>query len=159
MTPRTRNTGGFTLVEILIVVVILGILAAIVIPQFTNASEDAKYSSLTSQLQTLRSQLELFQVQHNGGYPDLSTNWNQMTMYTNISGTTSTAKDTTNFKYGPYLQSAPKNAFEGSSTVGTAAAGVGWTYSGTTTGIIKAVMSTAKATALNADTTNDVTTY
>ena len=46
--------SGFTLVEILIVVIILGILAAIVIPQFTNASQDARNSSLLSQLQTLR---------------------------------------------------------------------------------------------------------
>jgi len=37
-----RHRPGFTLVEILIVVVILGILAAIVIPQFTSAAEDAK---------------------------------------------------------------------------------------------------------------------
>ena len=35
---RNRNNKGFTLVEILIVVIILGILAAIVIPQFTNAN-------------------------------------------------------------------------------------------------------------------------
>ena len=46
MSTRVQKAKGFTLVEILIVVVILGILAAIVIPQFTNASESAKASSL-----------------------------------------------------------------------------------------------------------------
>ena len=57
MQKAYRNRKGFTLVEILIVVIILGILAAIVIPQFTSASSDARQSSLTSQLQTLRSQV------------------------------------------------------------------------------------------------------
>jgi general secretion pathway protein G len=60
---------GFTLVEILIVVVILGILAAIVIPQFTEASTEAKLSSLCSDLQTIRSQIELYKVQHNDAMP------------------------------------------------------------------------------------------
>ncbi|MHC5165655.1 MAG: type IV pilin protein [Planctomycetota bacterium] len=41
-----RNKKGFTLVEILIVVVILGILAAIVIPQFTDASTQSKHSEV-----------------------------------------------------------------------------------------------------------------
>ena len=43
--------AAFTLVEILIVVIILGILAAIVIPQFTNASNDARNNSVASTLQ------------------------------------------------------------------------------------------------------------
>ena len=47
-----RARHGFTLIEILIVVVILGILAAIVIPQFTDAAEEASRSNLQSQLQT-----------------------------------------------------------------------------------------------------------
>jgi prepilin-type N-terminal cleavage/methylation domain-containing protein len=65
----TRKNTGFTLVEILIVVIILGILAAIVIPQFTEASNDARVSAVVSDLQTVRSQIELFKVQHLDQYP------------------------------------------------------------------------------------------
>src|SRR5438045_703545 len=83
----TSRKSGFTLVEILIVVIILGILAAIVIPQFTNASTDARKASLVSQLQTLRSQIQLFKLQHNDILPDLVANqWNQMMQKTNLTG-------------------------------------------------------------------------
>ncbi|MGP1345974.1 MAG: type II secretion system protein [Phycisphaerales bacterium] len=68
---RNRRNSGFTLVEILIVVVILGILAAIVIPQFTNASSEAIKGSISSQLRTINSQVELFRVRSNGTFPDL----------------------------------------------------------------------------------------
>ena len=69
-----RNTAkkGFTLIEILIVVIILGILAAIVIPQFSSASSDAKKASLRSTVQTLRSQIALYKLQHGDTLPNLS---------------------------------------------------------------------------------------
>lgn len=67
---RSSRKTGFTLVEILIVVVILGILAAIVVPQFVNASDSAIKGALQSQLQTISSQIELFRVQNGGMYPD-----------------------------------------------------------------------------------------
>jgi general secretion pathway protein G len=66
---RNRVSKAFTLVEILIVVVILGILAAIVIPQFTNASQEAQRGNVVTQLQTLRNQVELFRVRNNGQNP------------------------------------------------------------------------------------------
>jgi len=69
-----RIAKGFTLVEILIVVVILGILAAIVVPQFTNASQDAIKSALASQVQTINSQVELYRVQNAGSLPDADAN-------------------------------------------------------------------------------------
>ena|SRR5688500_17016909 len=109
---------GFTLVEILIVVIILGILAAIVIPQFTNASEDARKSSLVSQLQTLRSQVELFKLQHrdtyptNDGLPTGTWDWTLMTQKTNDDRTTTGTP-----KFGPYLQAAPINGLTGGSNM------------------------------------------
>ena len=158
MHARTRRQQGFTLVEILIVVVILGILAAIVIPQFTNAGETAKANSLVTQLQTMRSQLELYRVQHNGVYPTLTTNWNQMTSKTDVDGTVNASG-----AFGPYLQQPPINPFENSTTVsgtsasdGTAAAGTAWVW---ISGQLKAVIAAAKATEVGLTNTNDVETY
>ena len=103
---------GFTLVEILIVVIILGILAAIVIPQFTEASNDARKSALVSDLQTVRSQLQLYKVQHLECYPDsndMATGVNQLTSRTNKAGEIGT--DSTDFPLGPYLHKFPSNPY------------------------------------------------
>src|SRR5687768_116826 len=119
MTVRRTRKGGFTLVEILIVVIILGILAAIVIPQFTSASQDARKNSLVSQLQTLRSQIELYKLQHLDKLPsdliDASPTWSQFINKTDNTGATGTTSD---FPFGPYLQSAPVNSLNGQNTVG-----------------------------------------
>ncbi|MBN1126222.1 MAG: prepilin-type N-terminal cleavage/methylation domain-containing protein [Sedimentisphaerales bacterium] len=121
---KRRMRKGFTLVEILIVVVILGILAAIVIPQFTNASEEASVNSLRADLQTMRSQIELYKVQHLGQLPTVAAFEAQMTDETDINGGTTGALD-----YGPYLERIPTNQFVNSDVVAAAdAAGVGWVY-------------------------------
>lgn len=127
---------GFTLVEILIVVVILGILAAIVIPQFTQASTEAKTNSLASDLQTLRSQIELYKVQHNADAAPLMASFESQMIYcTNAAGanagTPSKVRDPANgFSFGPYLERVPENPFNGLSNLAAvpAAAGVGWAY-------------------------------
>lgn len=97
---------GFTLVEILIVVVILGILAAIVIPQFTDASTEAKEANLKSTLQTTRSQIEFYKIQHNDNLPGAGTATfaECMTGYTDVDGAVGDFND-----LGVYLQSMPKN--------------------------------------------------
>ena len=108
---RTRTKKGFTLVEILIVVVILGILAAIVIPQFTNASTEAKESSLVSNIQALRSQVELYKIQHNETLPGsyLAVGFVEaLTSKTNAAGEVGS---TSTHRYGPYMQKVPANPF------------------------------------------------
>ena len=101
--------SGFTLVEILIVVVILGILAAIVIPQFTDASTEAKTSSLCSDLQTVRSQIELYKIQHNDDLPGTYTGVTFEEAMTQKSAQTGALSSTGAF--GPYLQKIPSNSF------------------------------------------------
>ena len=116
-----RAKSGFTLVEILIVVVILGILAAIVIPQFTGASTQAKLSSLVSDLQTMRSQIELYKLQHNeqlpgagGGDGTAATFEEALTGETEVDGDVWVSGTS----YGPYLQKLPTNQFVDLATVG-----------------------------------------
>ena len=128
MLQAMRRARAFTLVEVLIVVIVLGILAAIVVPQFSTAADDANLSALTTNLQTIRAQIELYKIQHNGSYPALATFVAQMTAGTAVDGTAGT-------DFGPYLMSIPPNPYSGVNTVtntGTPASTLGWYYVETT---------------------------
>ena len=112
---RTRRLSkAFTLVEILIVVVILGILAAIVVPQFTNAANDARDGNIATQESTLQNQVELFQARE-GAYPDFDADgWDTMIA-------------------GGYIKEAPVNPYNGLSAVGAAGDDdIGWEWDGDT---------------------------
>ena len=148
------NKRGFTLIEILIVIIVLGILAMIIVPQITVSTEDAKVSTLQSSLSGIRSAIEIYYAQHGNQYPgqtgtDGSPNAVaataaaamvvQLTQYTDSDGKVSVGKDTT-FKYGPYIKSRtlPTNPFNDLTTVACddttditkvrAATGEGWKY-------------------------------
>src|SRR5262245_28776558 len=103
---RIECTLAFTLVELLIVVVILGILAAIVVPQFSTASDDSKLSAMTGDLAVMRKQIELYRAQHLGNYPRLATFVAQMTGKSNSNGAAGGT-------LGPYIRSVPINPFTG----------------------------------------------
>jgi type II secretion system protein G len=64
-----RNTKGFTLIELMIVVVIIGILAAIAIPNFISMQDRAKESSVKANMHTVQLAIEDFAVQNDGTYP------------------------------------------------------------------------------------------
>ena len=104
---RMSRRSAFTLVEILIVVVILAILAAAVIPQFTDSTNDAKTSTSLFNLNTFRSQIAIYRAQHGGLVPtgaDGAAVTLQLTTKTNSDGTYGGTPT-----LGPYLQAIPNN--------------------------------------------------
>jgi general secretion pathway protein G len=133
MFRRLSQRSGFTLVELLIVVIILGVLAAIAIPQFSENTEDARVASLDTTLAEMRNAIEVYFHQHGSAYPGAkdSANGNasataavaatsfveQMMKYSSVTGQTANVKNAT-FRYGPYLKKGmPANPYNNLNTI------------------------------------------
>ena len=122
-----NKARAFTLIEILAVVVLLGILAAVVIPTVANCTTSAKDSALAVDLQLLRRFILVYKSQHlevGPGYPNGDTTQapteqafiDQTTMASNTNGQTA-AIGTPGFNRGPYISKIPVNPFNGKNTV------------------------------------------
>ena len=126
MNLSSMKRAGFTLVELLIVVVILGILAGVVLPTISTSTEDTKVAAAQQNLQNLRSLVDLYKVQHadvypgypvGGGVPTAALFTNQLTLASRKDGSTA-ALGTAGFPLGPYLRNGiPANPFNSLATV------------------------------------------
>lgn len=138
----SRARQGFTLIEILIVVVIMAVLASVVIPQFNNSTRQAQLSTAQFNLQIFRSQIELYRAQHGGRLP--SSNLAEMMTTTNVLGETGT---TAAHNLGPYFRVIPVNSLTEKNVVAattknppiaadvTASNNGAWLYNPTTGGV------------------------
>ena len=138
---RTRRTG-FSLIELVIVIVILAVISAIALPRISRGAKAADESALGQNLSVLRSAVELYSAEHGGTFPgadgQVDTLINQLTKYSDKSGTTADAKNSaTGIIYGPYLHRIPTltvGANGGKATIAMQAAGptvgggTGWVY-------------------------------
>jgi len=115
---------GFTLVELLIVIIIIAVLAAIAIPKFSNSSQRSKESSLRANLKLVRNAIDLFRAD-TGAFPaNMAGLTTSTTSGLNAAAATCTIA-ATDWR-GPYLQAVPVDPVSGSAmTYGTSAADVG----------------------------------
>jgi len=134
LSPRDRkfipkgSKIGFTLIEILIAVAILGILAAIIIPEFQGHIQQAKEAAAKESLRLFRETIERYAAEHNDvppGYSngDTSSSPNALHLLnqlvwksTNASGQIADI-GTAGYPYGPYLPVIPTNPFNGNRSV------------------------------------------
>jgi general secretion pathway protein G len=106
-----RFSSGFISVKISIMVVILGVLAAIVVPQFAEATGENKEARLLQDVQSVRSQIELYKLQHAGKLPGAGV----ASVVAALTGMTDIVGDAADAPgpgvYGPYLEKIPANPF------------------------------------------------
>ena len=99
---------GFTLIEIMLVVIILGVLVVIVAPVVAGAGQDARKSALSEQLRVVRGQIQMFMLQHGDTSPALNANtWDDLTTVTVFEAE----------NRGPYLPDVPRNSLNNNSDV------------------------------------------
>jgi prepilin-type N-terminal cleavage/methylation domain-containing protein len=128
-----QRAKAFTLVELLVVVVVLAIIAAIVIPQFSNASQAARSSMLRDNLRTMRTQIQIFKAQHCDvppGYPTLDTTAapTEADTVSHLTRASTAAGDladpgTAGYPFGPYFREIPENPINGRATIQVVADG------------------------------------
>jgi len=117
---RMKGKRGFTLVELLVVIVVLAVLAAIVLPKFMNSGNRSKESALKSDVKLVRNAINLFQAD-TGNYPNGLADLSEATVGSVkvAGGAAVKAADW----HGPYLESIPTDPVSGNALTYDSATG------------------------------------
>jgi general secretion pathway protein G len=123
-----RAPRAFTFLELTIVVLILGILSALLIPRFTDASERTRDTAARASLTYLRGQIDLFKSQHEEYPPQTGDMWTLLQKTSNVHETATVSPVGTTF--GPYIRNDPSNPWNNLTAVSSQLVDVdaGWYY-------------------------------
>jgi len=101
-----KRNAGFTLIEVMVVVVILGILAAVIVPKIMDNPDKARVVKAKQDVQALKNALDLYKLD-NFSYP--STDQGLQALVQKPSG----SPEARNWKQGGYLDRLPKDPWRG----------------------------------------------
>ena len=104
---RVSGRAGFTLLEIMVVIVILGLLAALVVPKLIGRTEEAKRTQARLQIKNIEQALQLFKLD-NGFYPDSEQGIEALVRPPEI------GRIPKNYRKGGYIDRVPKDPWGGS---------------------------------------------
>lgn len=99
---RLRDRAGFTLIEIMVVIVILGLLAALVVPKLIGRTEEAKKTQSRVQIRSVEQALELFKLD-NGFFPTTDQGLEALVRMPD------SGRSPKNYRKGGYLDRVPKD--------------------------------------------------
>jgi len=99
---KFRDRSGFTLIEIMVVIVILGLLAALVVPKLVGRTEEAKKTQSRVQIKSLEQALELFKLD-NGFFPTTDQGLEALVRVPDA------GRIPKNYRKGGYLDRLPKD--------------------------------------------------
>jgi len=150
----------------MIVVTIIGILAAIAVPKLANASQVARENSLKDDLRQLRTQIGVYRSQHQNvcpGYPGGDTAQtptsaalaDQLMKSSDMQGATSDTHSA-QFQWGPYVLGIPENPVNGMATWKFLGPGEAFTADGTTGWLYQPSTGLVKANVVGTDSTGKV---
>ncbi len=108
-----NETKKITKIEVAVIAVCLGVIAAIIIPQYSLASTNARTTELISALQTIRSQIELYKIQHNDLFPGQLYPGDSIRRKDFTEALTNRDAE----GLGPYLLKIPKNPFNAKNSI------------------------------------------
>ncbi len=131
MSKGSSQKSAFTLIELMIVIIIVAVLAAVIVPMLQNMSPAAREAALRGDLHSLRHQILIYQMHHNGDPPSPAQLRDQL-----LNRTTADGQIDPQGSLGPYLITFPSNPFNSRVDVKALASGgqlaaddtSGWLY-------------------------------